>query len=173
MTPPRNGFPHGGLLPGVEPRWLADEMLGRLARYLRFMGFDTEYARGRTDEDVRRWAEREERILLTRDRELAHRVRGAMALEATDIDGQLTELRRAFPSMRWEVRCERCTLCNGILDRWSPPPGGPLPAALSPDVVERGSQVYRCPSCGHFYWEGSHGRSLRGRLARVGTPSEG
>lgn len=173
MTPyARNRFPRGVVSASVEPRWLADEMLGRLARYLRFMGFDAEYVRGRTDDEVRAWAERDGRTLLTRDRLLARRTPGAVGISATDIDGQLSELRRAFPSVQWEVRFERCTLCNGRLERWRPLAGVALPPEVHGDLLERGLDLHRCSRCHHFYWEGSHTRNLRARIARA-PPASG
>ncbi|MFZ0699427.1 MAG: Mut7-C RNAse domain-containing protein [Thermoplasmata archaeon] len=151
---------------------MADEMLGRLARYLRFMGFDTAYARGLPDDEVRARAELEGRVLLTRDHALAHHTPGAVGLLATDIDGQLAELRRAFPTIRWEIRFERCTLCNGPLGRWTPSPGGPLPRGAPRELVEQGLALYRCSDCGHVYWEGSHSEHVRSRIARATAASE-
>ena len=156
----------------MEPRWLADEMLGRLARYLRFMGFDTEYARGVPDAEVRARSEREGRVLLTRDRALAARTRGAVGLSALDIDGQLAELRRAYPGLRWDVRNERCTLCNGPLAPWRPPTTVSLPQGLPREWVERGLALHRCEECGHIYWEGSHTHHVRERIARVAPAPE-
>jgi len=66
----------------TEPRFLADEMLGSLARWLRIMGYDTEYARGMSDSDILARSRVEGRIVLTRDRQLAERAgaRGDAAL---------------------------------------------------------------------------------------------
>src|SRR5580658_184832 len=61
----------------LPARWWADEMLGRLARYLRMVGLDTAYVPGLTDDEVVRRAGAEGRTLLTRDRQLARRVPGA------------------------------------------------------------------------------------------------
>ncbi len=145
-------------------------MLGRLARYLRFMGFDTEYARGVPDEVVRARAEREGRVLLTRDRELAARTPGAVGLSSVDIDGQLAELRRAYPRLRWDVRSERCTLCNGPLAPWQPSGTGPWPPGLPRERIEQSLALYRCTRCAHVYWDGSHARTLRERVARSVPP---
>lgn len=151
---------------------MVDEMLGRLARYLRFMGFDTVYARGVSDEEIRTRSEREERILVTRDRSLAARTPGAVPLRATDIDGQLSELRRAFPAIRWEIRAERCTLCNGRLARWTPGPEESIPEGTPREHLERGVALYRCSSCDQMYWEGSHAVRVRERIALARRQSE-
>ncbi len=151
---------------------MADEMLGRLARYLRFMGFDTAYARGWTDHEVRARAHLEGRILLTRDRTLARQTPGAVGLCSTDIGDQLVEIRRAFPTIPWELRPDRCTLCNGVLSRWVPSPVEPLPRGAPRELVERGLTLYRCPDCLHVYWQGSHSEKVRNLIAHAAQPSE-
>ncbi len=149
---------------------MADEMLGRLARYLRFMGFDTAYARGWTDHEVQARTQLEGRILLTRDRTLARQTPGAVGVCATDIEGQLAELRKAFPTIRWEVRPERCTLCNGTLAHWTRAPEDPWPVGVPGELVEQGLALYRCSDCRHVYWEGSHSEKVRSLIARATHP---
>ncbi|MCI4319251.1 MAG: Mut7-C RNAse domain-containing protein [Thermoplasmata archaeon] len=156
-----------GAAPGPLPRFLADEMLGRLARYLRFAGFDTAYARGLADEEILRWAERESRTLLTRDRRLAARRPDAVLLSSGALDGQVRGVRASFPALRFGVRFDRCTMCNGELrvlpvERYGDAPA--LPAA----VRESGEPVFRCSVCGHLYWEGSHTRAIRDRFEQWG-----
>ncbi len=148
-----------------EPRWIADEMVGRLARYLRFLGHDTEYARGLDDDEIARRAVAEGRRLLTRDRDLARRVPGAVLLTARDIQGQLRAVRAAAPSASFEVAFTRCTLCNALLAPWTPPASGPWPREVprrggGPDLL-----VYACVACGHLYWEGSHTARVRREVA--------
>ncbi|MGI0055051.1 MAG: Mut7-C RNAse domain-containing protein [Thermoplasmata archaeon] len=143
-----------------EPRWIVDEMLGRLARYLRFLGYDTEYATGRADEEISAIAHAQGRTLLTRDRLLGRQVPGAIALASDRLGPQLLELRRALPHLRTTVSFERCTRCNG---RLSPvDPAGPTVG------VELGfvppSPVYQCERCAHLYWEGSHTAGIRNFL---------
>lgn len=155
------------------PRWLADEMLGRLSRYLRFCGQDVEYARGLSDEEIRQRAQAERRTLLTRDRLLAARTPGAVLLRTVQVGAQLREVQGAVPGLLWKVRFERCSICNGVLEPWSPPPGEPWPPEVPhpkgvdpPDAVV----VYACRKCGHRYWEGSHTARIRRDLGNwLGT----
>ncbi len=143
--------------------WWADEMLGRLARYLRMTGLDTAYATGLRDEEVAARARAEGRVLLTRDRALAARVPGAVLLTQLGIAGQWRELKRRFPDLPTEPRCVRCTLCNGPLR----PDPEELPPDRSTDTgpgPKSGPCIYRCATCGHEYWEGSHTESVRRRL---------
>lgn len=140
-------------------RWLADEMLGRLARYLRMAGADTVYVRGLRDEEVRARSIAEGRTLLTRDRLLAGRTPGALLIESAALPDQLRAFRAAVPEFGLEVRFERCTLCNGRLTL----DPGLLPARPAPSfpVPTDGRTIYRCLDCGHPYWEGHHTAEVR------------
>ncbi len=150
-----------------DPRWLADEMLGRLARYLRFVGHDTEYARGLTDREIADWARRERRVLLTRDRDLAARVPGALLLQSPHLDEQLRAVRRAFPDFRYELTFDRCGECNGPLGRVEPPPDSDDAKEIPIDRVRAGLPLFRCSRCRQYYWEGTHTASIRQRLGTV------
>lgn len=137
----------------AEPRFLADEMLGSLARWLRVMGYDAEYARDMRDDDILHRAVEEGRTLLTRDRELARKAgeRG-MLLHSDDGVEQLEEVVRQFDLVFNEERT-RCTLCNRDLV-----PIGPEEASerVPPRVLERHREFLSCPSCGRVYWKGTH-----------------
>jgi uncharacterized protein with PIN domain len=149
-------------------RFLADEMVGRLARYLRFVGFDTAYVRGLPDAEILRWAVRENRVLLTRDRRLAAQSPAAILLATGDIAEQYARVRASFPGSPFEVKFDRCTKCNG---RLSPVDAGgePPPAESLPEAVRQsGVPLFRCDACGHLYWEGTHTRAIRERLASWG-----
>jgi uncharacterized protein len=149
----------------TPPRWLADEMVGRLARYLRFVGCDTEYVRGASDQEVLDRARREDRVILTRDRALAGRASAALLLTSPNLADQWKAVRRAYPEVPSQPRFERCTECNGRLEPFLPGPGRPRPEGVPWDRVERGLGLFRCSSCGHCYWEGSHTRSITERLS--------
>lgn len=150
--------------PGAGPRWLADEMLGRLARYLRFLGHDTEYVRGQADDEIARRAASEGRILLTRDRELAARTAGAVLLESPELGDQVRAVHRAYPHVPWTVHFERCSLCNAPLRPWALLPGEEWPEEVPRDLVEAGLAVFVCPACNQRYWEGSHTRRIRRQI---------
>jgi uncharacterized protein with PIN domain len=155
------------------PRLLADEMVGRLARYLRILGCDTEYAHGWSDDEIVRRARLEDRVVLTRDRQLSHRAAKAILLTSSRLEDQVRAARAAFPDLPADVQFARCTLCNGSLDPYRPPAVSSLDEGVPWDRVGEGMPLYRCAECGHIYWEGSHTAALRRRLrkwAAEGTP---
>jgi uncharacterized protein len=149
----------------VAPRWLADEMLGRLARYLRFFGHDVEYLRSVDDPAITRRALAEHRTLLTRDRALARKTPGSVLLHSSEIGEQLREVRKARPEARYELAFDRCPGCNTRLSPWSPDPHKPWPPELPRERVEHGLAVVECPGCGRHYWEGSHAAEIRRKVS--------
>jgi len=150
----------------APPRFLADEMVGRLARYLRFAGCDTLYARGLTDEEIVDLARREYRIVLTRDRALADRAERCVLLRSPTLAEQWKAVRAACPEVPAGVDFVRCTECNGELEAHAVLPGDSRPSGVPWDRVDRGLPLFRCARCGHVYWEGSHTTHIRAQLAR-------
>jgi uncharacterized protein len=146
------------------PRLLADEMVGRLARYLRMFGCDTLYAKDWTDEEIARVARTEDRVVVTRDRELSRRAVKAVLLTSPRIEDQVRQVLAAFPDLSWEVRLERCTVCNGQLQPYQPTGEGLGEEGVPWDRVAGGLPLYRCSACAHVYWEGTHTAGLRDRL---------
>ncbi len=148
-------------VPMAAPRFLADEMVGRLARYLRFQGCDTRYAKGMADDEIVRIAEAEDRVVLTRDRALAAHARRSLLLTSTALKDQWVAVARAFPDLPREVTFTRCTVCNGPLAREEPHRAEPEGAGVPWSRIHAGLPLYRCPDCGHRYWEGSHTARVR------------
>jgi uncharacterized protein len=147
-------------------RFMADAMLGRLARWLRVLSFDTAYDATLADEAMVRLASDEGRVLLTRDRHLLRELRPANALEVRS-DVPLEQLRDVVAALDLPPPAElftRCILCNAPL---SPPLSQAQAAGLLPEDFEIPAPVRRCPGCGKLYWHGSHARRMRVALERA------
>jgi uncharacterized protein with PIN domain len=104
-------------------------------------------------------------VVLTRDRELAGRAPAALLLTSPNLADQWKAVRRAYPEVPSELRFERCSECNGRLERFVAPPEAPRAPGIPWDRVDRGLALYRCTECGHLYWEGTHARNIGERLA--------
>jgi len=144
---------------------LADGMLGRLARWLRILGYDTAYAPDADDNELLRLARAQDRILLTADHGLAAR-RGAriLLIEAQDLDGQLREARSALgPPPGGEL--SRCVACNGELVRVDK---SELAGRLPPYILATHKEFRRCPDCGRIFWPGTHVERMRAVLRHTG-----
>jgi hypothetical protein len=150
-----------------EPRFIADAMLGRLARWLRLLGFDTLYYPAISDRDLLKLALQQERVLLTRDTHfLTMKRRDSIFFVRTDDPlGQVREVLTAFAS--GGTAPGRCARCNGILiavgERDS------LRDVVPEYVFLHYHDFLRCNECGNVYWEGTHLRRFRQMLR---TPSE-
>ncbi|MFB6129692.1 MAG: Mut7-C RNAse domain-containing protein [Salinigranum sp.] len=141
-------------------RLLADAMLGTLTTYLRMCGYDAAYAPDRgaeADDEVLALAAREDRRIVTRDRQLAARAPGSVLVGSRAVLDQLRELRDAGFEIALADRPTRCGRCNGPL---RPTETTTLPEYVSDDAEE----VWRCAECGQFFWRGSHWDDVRRRL---------
>ena len=151
------------------PRFVADRMLGPLTRYLRFMGYDTLSAsalrEGDTREDTRllSLAEGEDRILLTRDRELARRAGSrAVLIRSEQVLEQVHELH-SLGLIEPDLTMDRCGLCNCVL---RPASREEVESADYAPFHRGDLEFYWCEDCRKLYWMGSHGRNLREDLDR-------
>jgi len=154
----------------TEPRFVLDVHLGRLASYLRLAGFDTAYAPGASDETLAATSRREERALLTRDRELLKRREIAWGYWVRDTRPrrQLVEVLRHFDLAAKLNPLARCGRCNGRLERVDK---AAIADRLPPRVRRSRRAFHRCPGCGRVYWRGSHVAAITRLLARAAADS--
>jgi uncharacterized protein with PIN domain len=148
------------------PRFMADAMLGRLARWLRILGFDTAYEAHIDDGDLVRRAVRQRRVILTRDRRLPDewRVSGILLLEAETPLAQLRELEAAHAISRDARLFTRCSRCNtGLHAAARDDVRGDIPSR----VLAGHERFLRCPQCRRVYWNGSHVDRFRRAVSRA------
>jgi hypothetical protein len=143
------------------PRFVLDTNLGRLARYLRLLGFDCLYRNDYDDRTIAGIADRERRTVLTRDRALLqHRIitRGYF-VRAVRPREQVGEVLARFDLYRLIKPFSRCTRCNGELRTVDK---AAIIERLEPKT-RKYFHVFRiCGDCGQIYWQGSHhDRALR------------
>jgi hypothetical protein len=153
--------------PDGPPRFLADTMLGRLATWLRILGYDAEYFRGADAALVER-ARRGGRILLTRDTGvLRHRADGVRSsadrfpphlfVRSDHVSEQLRQVIQAFHLTPAEPAQRRCPRCNVVVE----PRAKAEVAGRVPDFVWSHQEAFwGCPTCGRVYWAGSHRRRM-------------
>lgn len=141
-------------------------MLGRLARWLRVLGFDTSYDATLADPELVRLAHEQGRILLTRDRHLLRELRPVLAHEVRQ-DAPLEQLRELVAALDLPAPAElftRCLLCNTAL---APLGREEALRLLAPGMQGIPGPVRRCPDCGRVYWHGSHVRRMQEALQRA------
>jgi uncharacterized protein with PIN domain len=162
-------MPPASLSPSADRAFFADSMLGRLARWLRILGYDTAYEKVITDDKLVTRVLAENRWLLTRDRYLARRrlLRGRHSLIVDDdINDQLRQLQRELHLRLCigEETCHRCADCNTGLIPIQAKEAAPL---VPPFVAAHYPTFILCPACRRVFWPGTQWRALLGRLAAI------
>ena len=146
------------------PRFVLDVNLGKLAKLMRLLGFDCLYRNDFQDKEVVNIAATEHRILLTRDRRLlnAKQINYGYWVRSVNIESQIIEVLRRY-NLRNSINAfVRCLVCNGEL--------APVAKADILDRLEPKTRLYYevfhyCVDCQRIYWEGSHTKDMRRRLA--------
>jgi hypothetical protein len=145
------------------PAFIVDHMLGSLARWLRMLGYDSHYDKILSDNEIIAFARKEQRKILTRDRELSERG-GGFYISSTELEEQLVAVAKEF-SLSYRPDRMRCSVCNGTLHK--------IDAVSIKDKVpqksfENAKEFWRCDSCRKIYWDGTHWKGIMDRLERLG-----
>lgn len=153
-------------------RFVLDTHLGRLAGYLRMLGFDTLYRNDYGDEELAHISAAGKRILLTRDRGLLMRsvVTHGYWVRETAVRRQAAEVVRRFDLTRSIRPFRRCLRCNTELrEAAREEVAGQLPAR----TAEYYDEFQRCPGCGRVFWKGSHYRRMQRFIESLSESSAG
>ncbi|MDD5559268.1 Mut7-C RNAse domain-containing protein [Candidatus Methylomirabilis sp.] len=151
-------------------RFVADAMLGRLAKWLRLLGYDTLYWRG-DDARLVRLVLAENRLLLTRDTHLPPRLPAHLTcfIESDHYDAQLAQVvaRFGLPPRIIGRLCLRCNLPLEAVDKTE------VRAEIPVFVWQTQERFARCPGCLRIYWEGTHYARMVETLDRVAAMKKG
>ncbi len=149
-------------------QFIADEMLGRLARWLRILGSDVLYLNV-SDDELLLITEREERILLTRDVTLfktairsninAHLVQGSTCIE------RLGDMRKNFCiKLQIDTTISRCPTCNFPI---KPVEKSKISNRVYVGTLNNYDSFWECSNCGKVYWQGGHWKNIQQFLVNV------
>ena len=161
-----------------QPRFLVDVNAGRLAKWLRILGYDTLFIPDADDDELLRVALREGRVILTRDSRLMERrvvntgQLAALFIRDDDLRSQLRQVVQAFrlagldlPPARTGGLLSRCIRCNvPLVEVEKEAVAGRVP----PYVYDTQAEFMECPSCQRIYWQGTHWANMRRDLAELG-----
>jgi len=153
---------------GAIHRFLVDQNVGKLARWLRLLGYDAENFSGANDGDMVRLAIDEDRMVLTRDTAIRRRRvvtfgrLKVLTFETENAGEQMRQLLAALPLLEHSQPYTRCLECNARLR--------PIDKSAAGDRVPRytfdtQTDFMECPACKRIYWRGSHWQALERRLA--------
>ena len=138
-----------------EIRFAVDRMLGRLARMLRLLGYDTYYANDMTAAQLLALGRSGERVILTRG-ETAQRFPHLDKVLSLKSEYPPQQLREVVEQLGLDTRSglwTRCTLCNAPIEGVEK---AGVEALVEAKIFQLYEDFYRCTGCGHVYWHGSH-----------------
>lgn len=153
-------------VPLRDIRFVADVHLGALARYLRLVGFDTEFDPAWSDDELAARSVAGPRVLLTRDRGLLKRraITHGLFVHHDDPDEQLVEVVRRLDLSARLQPFTRCMACNGLVDEVDK---ASVDARLEPGTRATVDAFGQCRTCGRVYWRGAHHRRLADLVDRA------
>lgn len=149
-----------------QTRFVVDVNLGKLARKLRLLGFDSAYEAAADDKQIIRKALTEQRIILTRDVGLLKHgsVTHGYWVRSTAIDRQVIEVLCYFDLFSEIKALRRCIRCNGLLMEVQKEE---ILDQIPPRTRAAFNTFYRCSSCAKIYWRGSHYRNMLRYVQRI------
>lgn len=151
----------------INMRFIVDEMLGRLAKWLRMLGYDTTYNTPTTDSSLVNQAFREQRVILTRDTRLVERkyVPRYILIKS---DKYIEQLRQVIVELNLvpdkNLFFSRCLLCNAEIESI---PKNIIKEKVPPYVYETQTNFLHCPKCDKIYWAGTHVGEAHKKLQEV------
>ncbi len=152
-----------------ETRFVVDVNVGRLAKWLRVMGYDTVFPKENGDNQLVRIALREDRVLVTRDAGIAQRRAARIGqmtvalIEKDDLRSQLSQLVRDL-GLNLSGGFSRCVLCNEPLLAIAK---GDVAERLPPYVLLTQTKCLECQVCRRVFWPGTHWTNMMSELSQV------
>jgi uncharacterized protein with PIN domain len=144
-------------------------MLGTLAKWLRIYGFDTTYADSEIDDDeILKISKEENRILLTRDKNLTNRARRenikTIKITSTDIDKQIKTAVEGRKIDTFKI-LSRCIICNSVVEEIKKED---VKEKVPKRIFENINKYWFCPKCSKIYWKGSHYENMIEKIKNLG-----
>jgi uncharacterized protein with PIN domain len=154
-------------LTGVVMKFLVDCMLGKLAKELRILGYDTIYYRGEDARQLIQLARQEGRVILTRSTKILPKKSEDRIFRVTeDRPGlQLKELiQKGQITLDEEAFFSRCLICNSLLNEI---PREKAEGKVPDFIFYQQKAFFRCPQCRRIYWQGSHQENMQRKLEEL------
>jgi uncharacterized protein len=147
-------------------KFVADAMLGRLAKWLRILGYDTTNLPASDAGSLLKVAREEKRVILTRNHRLPPESRNfrILLIESDHWREQLAQVLKAFRLRPGQGRFRRCILCN---QRLAPLEKEKAEGKVPDFVFVQNASFFRCPRCGRIFWQGSHPSSMTKILSEL------
>ena len=151
----------------MEPKFIVDRNVGKLARWLRMMGYDAFFFEGEDDGQMVKLALAQDRVILTKDSQILLRrvvASGRAKVVFIEMDEPREQLRQVVDALGLDYQfnpLSRCLECN---TRLQPQEKEEVRHLLPPYVYRTQSRFVQCPNCGRLYWQGTHWQAMTRRL---------
>ena len=151
----------------METKFFADNNVGKLAKWLRMMGYDTRFFNGSDDSHMVAIALAEGRVILTRDTQIMRRrVVTSGQLKAILIQGDEPEqqMRQVIDNLNLDCQFKPFTICLECNQPLVPRTREQVKDLVPPYVFQTQVQYVECPTCHRIYWRGTHWQAMAGKL---------
>jgi len=150
------------------PTFVADVHLGKLAKALRLLGFDTLYSNAYTPTQLLALAREQHRVLLSRGSAFQkHTDVHTVVIQSEDPDRQFQQVVQQFALREWLHPFTRCLVCNGLLKKVDKET---IATQLQPNTRQYFSEFWQCATCHRIYWKGSHYDHMLNLVQKVRVP---
>lgn len=147
-------------------KFIVDCMLGKLAKWLKVLGFDTTYYNKIEDSELIDKARKEGRVLLTRDTGIIENTQNVQTLfiKSENWQEQAAQVLDEFNLWTKIKPYSRCVECNARLKRI---PKRKAKNLVTPFVYRNAQKFAVCPQCGRVYWQGTHYKDMESRIEKI------
>jgi uncharacterized protein with PIN domain len=146
--------------------FVVDCMLGKLAKWLKILGFDATFFSKIEDSELLDLAQKEKRTLLTRYTGLIEKAKriGTLFIESEDWNDQVEQVLSTFDLWKHVEPYSRCIECNTVLKDL---PKSRARNLVTPFVYEQADYFALCPGCGRVFWKGTHHKDMEFKIEEI------
>ena len=153
-----------------EPTFIVDNNVGKLARWLRMMGYDTVFFDGSDDSQMVARAVTESRVILTRDSGIPKRrvvTSGRLTVILINSEEPEQQMRQVIHSLNLDCQFKPFTLCLECNQSLVEKTKEQVKDLVPPYVFQTQNQYMECPACHRIYWRGTHWEAMTRRLEKL------
>ena len=153
----------------MEIKFFADNNVGKLAKWLRMMGYDTRFFNGSDDSSMIAIALAEDRVILTRDTQIMRRrvvTSGKLKAILIQTDEPERQMRQVIDILNLDCQFRPFTICLECNQPLVPRTREQVKDMVPPDVFQTQVQYVECPTCHRIYWRGTHWQAMTVKLSK-------
>ena len=154
----------------METRFIVDHNVGKLAKWLRLMGYDTLFFKGSSDSQMIAMAMAENRVILTRDTQIMRRrvvANGRLKAILIQSDEPEQQMRQVMDTLRLDCQFQPFSICLECNQPLAERSREQVRDQVPPYVFQTQSQYMECPACHRIYWRGTHWQAMTRKLEHL------